>query len=519
MYVQIEYKTDPTTPALYWLKPNQTSDGKHPLLISRSKLTFARGIFPCQDTPSHLFTFTATIVVPLGFSVIMFGTMITKYSQRNITTYKFKQMNPISSYAVILVVGNLHDRRMLKRPAFHLWAEEKYLMPCTLALRKINSYLRKSEIAKELEDYGCNLRSDTFIVFVLPPNVPEPDVQYPYVIFVSSVIAEETKIDRLLQNILESWISSRISIKNFELWWLIKSFSMFINRRILTKWYEEQEGYLEIKERLDVLNTTYLNRNIYVNHEIQLVPYLSGTLPSEIINNVPYEKGCLLLNHVQCALGYESFKNFFKYYHRTCRRDENQILNTAHFKQLLYRVFDHKIQVLNSVDWNMWLVGQHLPLHEIFSEILINIFFDTKMFITEQSGKMLYSVTKLQSNASKFNKITFLSYLNCFPTYLPVYKLHILKYAYLGNVGNNEIRFLWLHLCIKSKWSGIIQDALQFATDNICIPYYACSIMSCIYEWKEMRHLSVMWFETNHSKMSPKIIRELEFILQVKLNV
>ncbi|XP_071576822.1 leukotriene A-4 hydrolase-like [Temnothorax nylanderi] len=35
--IQIKYRTDPESPALYWLKPEQTSDGKHPLLIAEQQ--------------------------------------------------------------------------------------------------------------------------------------------------------------------------------------------------------------------------------------------------------------------------------------------------------------------------------------------------------------------------------------------------------------------------------------------------------------------------------------------------
>ncbi|XP_024893067.1 leukotriene A-4 hydrolase-like [Temnothorax curvispinosus] len=59
--IQIEYETREDSRALYWLTPKQTADGKHPFLLSNNKLINARSWFPCQDTPSVKFTYSATI--------------------------------------------------------------------------------------------------------------------------------------------------------------------------------------------------------------------------------------------------------------------------------------------------------------------------------------------------------------------------------------------------------------------------------------------------------------------------
>jgi len=40
LLIQIDYQTSPNSPALYWLTPNQTSDGTHPLLISNTKVNY-----------------------------------------------------------------------------------------------------------------------------------------------------------------------------------------------------------------------------------------------------------------------------------------------------------------------------------------------------------------------------------------------------------------------------------------------------------------------------------------------
>ncbi|XP_071581985.1 leukotriene A-4 hydrolase-like, partial [Temnothorax nylanderi] len=69
--IEIEYKTSSDSPALYWLTSAQTADGTHPFLLSNNKLIYARAWFSCQDTPSVKFTYTAKILVPKHFTVLM----------------------------------------------------------------------------------------------------------------------------------------------------------------------------------------------------------------------------------------------------------------------------------------------------------------------------------------------------------------------------------------------------------------------------------------------------------------
>jgi len=37
--IEIDYETDPESPALYWLNAEQTADGKHPFLLSNNMVT------------------------------------------------------------------------------------------------------------------------------------------------------------------------------------------------------------------------------------------------------------------------------------------------------------------------------------------------------------------------------------------------------------------------------------------------------------------------------------------------
>ncbi|XP_071570419.1 leukotriene A-4 hydrolase-like [Temnothorax nylanderi] len=142
--IQIEYKTNSNSPALYWLKPDQTSDGTHPLLISNSKLTYARAIFPCQDTPSRKITFDSEISVPMGFNAMMLGSSKREVYENNRVIYIFSVTPNIPSYAMYIIVGSLEEVKIFGRCAHvgcNLWTEKKYLHQGVMAVNKIMDIL------------------------------------------------------------------------------------------------------------------------------------------------------------------------------------------------------------------------------------------------------------------------------------------------------------------------------------------------------------------------------------------
>src|SRR5919109_1307272 len=65
------FRTSPEARALQWLPPAQTAGGNHPFLYSQCQPIHARSIFPCQDSPSVRFTYSADVDVPQGLTAVM----------------------------------------------------------------------------------------------------------------------------------------------------------------------------------------------------------------------------------------------------------------------------------------------------------------------------------------------------------------------------------------------------------------------------------------------------------------
>ncbi|XP_024892870.1 leukotriene A-4 hydrolase-like [Temnothorax curvispinosus] len=519
--IQIKYKTSPESPALYWIEPHQTSDGI-PLLISNSKLTYARAIFPCQDTPSNRTSFHSKIYIPSGLNVMMPGARsMDKVGDQDVYTF-LQFLRNIAPHEIYIIVGSLivQEVASIGNLRCNLWTENIYLNEGTWAIHKSKIMTMLSNIKESYHFYNKDEEEvDEVNVCVLPPNVPEFDMQYPDVTFVSSTLLEGhySLIDTIVQNIIESWIGRSVVIENFTHLWLIKGLSTFIYRNPINNIIDDGgiREFLKIKGINNVLNMPEL-------HTDSLVPTDLTKLPMNIIKYVS-EKGCAFLNYLQNMLGgSQVFTGFLVGgvlpLHRSI---DNPFLTTDRFKILLNAFFsvNGKDQILNNIDWDKWFNEPDFPPS-----------YHNPMIIRSRWQRWVEQETACFDTIKNFDQfndfaiIEFLTYLLALPnTVLTVDKLQKIEDTFLRNQEICEIRFLWLRLCIKNRWLDdnrrIFEDAINFVSEY-CMPKYACPIIRDLYNLEETRELAKIWFvnQLDNSKMLPETINELSNILGVTLD-
>ncbi|XP_071559179.1 leukotriene A-4 hydrolase-like [Temnothorax nylanderi] len=427
------------------------------------------------------------------------------------------KMAPYKIYIIVCSLRSLHKSR--EGVSLDLWAEEKSCQRRTEFLDKIVDILYN---IKESHGFLMGILSEVN-VFVLPPNVPEFDMQYPYMTFVSSSLLEGqySIIDKIVQNIIESWIGRTVTIDNFKHLWLIKGLSTFIYRnRINDKIIDKEMKFrtdLEIKGINNLLSMPELQTD-------SLVPDLTGKLPMNIIKYVS-EKGCAFLNHLQDMLGGpEEFKSFLVNCLLPRWSKHREIPTTDRFKEALNTYFfliEEKRGTLNSIEWDKWFNEPDFPTQS-YSTTLRKTYWQVQadLWIAQ---KIEWFDEKLE-RSNDLDIIEILTYLLAMPNTelirkLSEDKLRRIEHEFLRDQEICEIRFLWLRLCIKSKWldDGRIQEeALKFACEY-CMPKYACPIFRDLYEWEVTRKLARSWFmdPDNRSKMLPETIKELESILEI----
>ncbi|XP_011061643.1 PREDICTED: leukotriene A-4 hydrolase-like [Acromyrmex echinatior] len=227
--IKIIYETRKDSPAMYWLRSDQTSDGSHPFLITNNKFTYARGIFPCQDSPSIRFTFAAEIFVPNNInSVIICGRTCKRITEDGcLHKFTFYETFPMPAYAMIIVVGSLETIHLDLQHNVSLWAEKKYIEQSKSCFANFHHILT---IAKELCGplYRRKLREDVrqYNICVLPPNIPEIELQCFSMIYVSSTLLNEDFFwifCTVAKKVAQNWAGVLPVAK---LWWLHRMFPL-----------------------------------------------------------------------------------------------------------------------------------------------------------------------------------------------------------------------------------------------------------------------------------------------------
>ena len=108
----LTFATSPEARALQWLPDVQTAGGKHPFLFSQCQAIHARSVFPCQDTPSVRFTFSAEVEVPGALTAVMAAEQVGDDERGANKVFRFKMPQPIPSYLFAIGAGNLVFREL-----------------------------------------------------------------------------------------------------------------------------------------------------------------------------------------------------------------------------------------------------------------------------------------------------------------------------------------------------------------------------------------------------------------------
>ncbi|XP_035735268.1 leukotriene A-4 hydrolase-like [Vespa mandarinia] len=492
--IEINYETASDATGLQWLTPEQTTGGKHPYLFSQCEAIHARSVLPCQDTPSVKFTYSAKISAPQEMTVLMSALLDDVTNNETTKIYRFHQPIPVPSYLIAIAVGVLASKKI--GPRSTVWAEQEYIDRSAYEFAETETMLQIAEQICGPYVWGV------YDLLVLPPSFPFGGMENPCLTFVTPTLLAG---DRSLANVVaheiaHSWTGNLVTNANFEHFWLNEGFTMFVERKINGRMFGEKyrqfsaiNGLKSLEECIETLGKS--------NQITNLIPSLIGINPDDSFSVVPYEKGHTLLFYLEQLLGgSDVFEPFLKSYLSTY---EYKSIVTNTWKEYLYKYFPNKIELLDSVDWNAWFNTPGMP------PVIPNYDKSLAIACTELAQKWIswdetttspFDKNDIQ-NLTAIQKITFLAELRASSTILSLQKLETMQDTYdFNSIKNAEIRFLWLRLCIKSRWASKVSDALDFATEQGRLKFVR-PIFRDLYKWKEMRQTAIDTYLKNKNKM------------------
>lgn len=351
--ISISYRTAPSAAALQWLCPAQTS-GEHPFLFTQSQAILARTWLPCQDSPGIRFTYEATVEITGPERGQLLALMSAENPQRTAADgrYYFRQAQPIPAYLMALAVGRLDFAPLSERTGI-------YAEPATLAKATYEFSDLEQMVASAEQLYGP-YRWGRYDLLVLTPGFPFGGMENPCLTFVTpTIIAGDRSLTSLVAHELaHSWSGNLVTNATWNDFWLNEGFTVYFERRIMAHLYGSTYA-----DMLQVLGEADLQETIAelgpASPATHLRLHLAGQDPDEGLNDIAYEKGCLLLLALEQLVGRARLDAFIKEYFA---QFSFQSMDTARFvAYLTQQLLDPVPGLAARLDLAAWIDGPGLP--------------------------------------------------------------------------------------------------------------------------------------------------------------
>ncbi|EFJ34650.1 hypothetical protein SELMODRAFT_82151 [Selaginella moellendorffii] len=305
----ILFTTSPQASALQWLDPSQASSGKHPFVYTHCQALHARSIFPCQDTPSARFRFSARINIPQEMRAVMSAAHVERLEAiapgRAVEVFKMEQ--PIPPYLFALAAGEIACEELGARS--RVYGEPGMVKAAAREFAATEGMIEQAEALFGPYDW------ERFDMLVLPPSFPYGGMENPRMVFLTPtvIVGDRSGASVVAHELAHSWTGNLITNASANDFWLNEGFTTYAERRIVevldgkervalhyglgwNGWEEEIERF---KDRPEFTKLKTNQENVD---------------PDEVYSQVPYEKGCFFLKRLEDEVSRPAFDDFLERY-------------------------------------------------------------------------------------------------------------------------------------------------------------------------------------------------------------
>ena len=176
------------------------------------------------------------------------------------------------------------------------------------------------------------------------------------------VSGDRQNIDVIAHELSHSWSGNLVSNASWEHFWLNEGWTTYLERRIQAAVHGDDDRYRDFSAIIGWKALEDSVARFGPDHEFtKLVPDLAGRDPDEAFSSVPYEKGFVLLHHLEKLLGRAKWDSFTRHYFAAFR---HRSLDTSQFHASLIAFFaadPAASDLLAATDWNTWFHAPGLP--------------------------------------------------------------------------------------------------------------------------------------------------------------
>ncbi|KYR01028.1 leukotriene A4 hydrolase [Tieghemostelium lacteum] len=453
---RVYYNTTAASVALQWLTPEQTADKKHPYLFSQCQAIHARSLVPCQDTPSNKIKYQAEVTVAKELTALMSALSTGKTEGSTTSTYTFTQEIPVPTYLIAIVAGQLESREI--GPRTKVWSEPSMVDAGAYEFANTEKFIAIGEDLLTPYVWG------RYDILLLPPSFPYGGMENPLLTFVTPTLLAG---DRSLENVVaheiaHSWTGNLVTNKWWSEFFLNEGFTVFVERKIISRIYGEEMFDFEAMNGLKHLHDD-IQQFGDTNPLTALKPHLEGIDPDDAFSSVPYEKGFNLLAYLQSLVGVKEFEQWLKLYitkfaYQSIVADQMKEFFIEHFTQL------GKAQEISVVDWDGWFNKPGMPIQQVHfhSEAA------TKAKELAQQwfeGKELNQLSDGIKNFKTQQIILFMDTLLTLTEKSPLSKetLELMdSFYHFTQTQNSEYKAKWYTLCLRQGLDRIQPKVVEF---------------------------------------------------------
>lgn len=438
----LNFRTSPEARALQWLNASQTAGGRFPFLFSQCQSIHARSIFPCQDSPSVRFTYSAEVEVPQELVVAMAAELL-EVQEGKWTTFQFKMPQPIPSYLFALAVGNLTFREL--GPRTGVYAEPETIEAAAWEFAENETKIIEAE--KLLGPYLWG----RYDLLILPPSFPYGGMENPRLTFLTPTAINGTRGQTSLvsHELAHAWTGNLVTNATWQDFWLNEGWTTYAETRIT--------------EILDGVDSKDLHLAF---NEKQLIAIMERVgmdslqtclkLPPEkdvdsFATSIPYYKGCFFLRECEYAVGRERFDDFIQKY---MAGFQFQSLTTEAFLDFLKAELP---EVFEKVAVDKWVYEPALP--EEWHRPKSSLFEEVQQVLSAYEK----GIKPTREQVQNWHRYQILSFLQGLPA-----KISVEDCQYFNEIleleKRNDVAFFsfFYATCIKSGYEGILPRVEEF---------------------------------------------------------
>lgn len=363
----VAFSAPPSSSALQWMSPPQTSGGTSPFVYTQCQAIHARSVFPCQDTPAARVRYSARLNVPRQLSAVMSARHVDRrppfpgegasvpcgdgaWCSDGRVVEDFVMDQPIPPYLFAFAVGELGFRDL--GPRTRVYAEA---VPGLLDMAA-REFAGTEEMMVQGERLFGPYVWERFDLLVLPMSFPYGGMENPRMTFLTPTVikGDATGAQVVAHELAHSWTGNLITNKNNDHFWLNEGFTTYAERRIVEAVQGEEKAVLNIGIGWRGLNDTVERFKDRLEFT-KLKTNQEGVDPDDVYSEIPYEKGFQFLWRIERQIGRPAFDEFLKKYIETFKF---QSIDTDTFLEFLKANIPG---IENEIDLVLWTEGTGIP--------------------------------------------------------------------------------------------------------------------------------------------------------------